>query len=152
MYEITVTDAQDPVSYLVWDDGAKQLISGTCTEYTVIGPDTAEPGTGYILESGKWYVVKGTVNFANRIINNANAAPAHLILTDGCKFNVAKGINNEEGKSLCIYGQEGQSGELNITNPPRFDAGLGGGYVKSGGMLTIHGGIVQSTGIDGGAA
>ena len=139
--------AADPVTYFDWDDAKKKLVEKNCTEYTVIGSTTAEPEGGYTLESGKWYVVKDTVTFNKRIENKAaKDTPARLILTDGCVFNVPKGIQNEDGKGLCIYGQAQQSGKLNITGPDDRYAGIGGCADKSGGSVIINGGTVTANG------
>ena len=142
---------QDPVSYLLWN--GQQLVPATCSEYTEI--TSAGP---YSLEAGAWYVVKEEVEITSRITNNGTTTnPAHLILTDGCTFNVPAGICNRthtemQGglpytivNDLVIYGQTNNSGILQIDQAAENDAGIGGGSQENGGTLTINGGKVNVT-------
>lgn len=146
-YEIVVTDEQEPVPYLYWDDAEKELVEGSCAAYTVIDASTMEPHDGYVLESGKWYVLKGTATFNFRIENNAaKDTPAHLILTDGCSMNANMGIRNASGHGLCIYGQAKDTGTLTVPLRSSSDAGIGGNDDENSGILTVNGGTLNVTG------
>ena len=145
--------SQEPVSYLDWDEGQKKLVPATCSDYIVIAS-----GGEYSFNEDTWYVVKGEVTITDRITNNGTTTnPAHLILTDGCTFNVPAGICNRthtemQGglpytivNALVIYGQTNNSGILQIDEVTENDAGIGGGSQEEGGTLTINGGTVNVT-------
>ena len=139
----------DPVCYLYWDDSQKKLVEGRCTSYTPVASDTTS------FESGKWYVVSGTVDITTRINNTANTSnPAHLILCDGSKLNAPNGIRNSSGNGLIIYAQTNEAdhmGELIIDNVPDSYAGIGGNDGGNGGTITINGGKIQVQGGHNGA-
>lgn len=158
VYEITVTDEQEPVSYLdIWYDESENTLkkeTKSVSEYVVLSLDTH----GLLeLKAGTWYVVQGEVSCTVRIDNLGTPdSPTRLILTDGCNLNLAKGISNPEGHELIIYAQTeniGNAGTLTVSEPNDGDAGIGGdaAYVEghaggNGGKLTINGGIIQVTG------
>lgn len=105
------------------------------------------------LESGKWYAVKGEVTVTNRIENEAgDTDPAHLILVDGCKFSVPKGIHNPQGTGLVLYGQTEGSGECKIDSVGTDNAGIGGNRCENAGTVVINGGTVTVSGCDNGGA
>ena len=88
-----------------------------------------------------WYIVQGTVNYTSTI---NLAGDTHIILADGAVMNVnvtttsSYGIEGSNGNgSLSIYGQSGQSGQLNVTSN-RF-------AIIVQGDITIAGGIVTAT-------
>ena len=138
---------QEPVEYVyVNADGRPE--KRTCTSYIEINSETVEPAGGYKFYDG-WYVVKGRVTFKERIQNLASSAS--LILADGCVFNVPKGIKNTRGYSLEIYGQELNTGTLNIDDVEDGNAGIGGRLSYTGGTLYIYGGTINVTGGYGGA-
>ena len=90
-----------------------------------------------------WYAVEGTVTGDNRIEVQGTV---NLILEDGCSFTVNGGIEVNEGNALTIWGQQEGNGELKAQNVGNYCAGIGGGDGKSGGNITINGGIIQSKG------
>ena len=141
---------QEPVEYVFNHGGRSE--KRTCTSYIEINPETVEPAGGYIFSDESWYVVKGEVTFKERIINEALVGyGAHLILTDGCVFNVPKGIDNTIGHRLAVYGQELSAGTLNIDDVENGNAGIGGSSGHTGGTLYIYGGTINVTGGYGGA-
>ena len=90
-----------------------------------------------------WYAVEGTVTGDTRIKVQGTV---NLILEDGCSFTVNGGIEVNEGNALTIWGQQKGNGELKAQNVGNHCAGIGGGDGKSGGNITINGGIIQSKG------
>lgn len=102
----------------------------------------ANIGNYGILTTG-WYAVEGTVTGDNRIEVQGTV---NLILEDGCSFTVNGGIEVNEGNALTIWGQQEENGELKAQNVGNYCAGIGGGDGKSGGNITINGGIIQSKG------
>ena len=87
-----------------------------------------------------WYIVQGTVNYTSKI---NLAGETHIILADGAVMNVTTtsnyGINGTNGNpSLFVYGQSGQSGQLNVTSN-RY------AIIIVQGDITIAGGIVTAT-------
>ena len=139
VYEITVTDAQEPVSFLD-AEGYTQ----TCETYTTL-TDSGTVWTG-------WVVASGDVSIGSRV---EVSDEAHLILTDGAALSIPQGITVNEGNSLTIYGQSGDTGTLTINGmaSSSYSAGIGGGGSgKSGGTITINGGTVNVTVQGSGAA
>ena len=103
------------------------------------------------LETG-WYVVNNdlTVNSSVTIDGNVN-----VVLVDGKTLTVnannawaTAGIAVAAGSSLSIYGQAEGTGSLNATGGD-YGAGIGSGYNKNAGNVTINGGTVTATGHDG---
>ena len=100
-----------------------------------------------------WYVAQGSVTI------NANvtvSGDVKLILTDGCSLTVMHCITVNPGNSLTIYGQSGDSGSLTAYRSPSVgadlkNAGIGGSSGNGCGDINIHGGMVSSSLIDGGA-
>ncbi|MCQ2309434.1 MAG: carbohydrate-binding domain-containing protein [Bacteroidales bacterium] len=99
--------------------------------------------------SAGWYVVQGAdITLAKGAVCNGEV---HLILADGAKLTATgekkhAGITvSGDGKSLTIYGQTAQSGQL-IANGGKFGAGIGGGEDGNGSNITINGGIVIANG------
>lgn len=101
-----------------------------------------------------WYAVEGTVTGDTRIEVQGTV---NLILEDGCSFSVNGGIEVSEGNALTIWGQQKGNGELKAQNVGTYCAGIGGGYGKSGGNITVVGGNIiamaysAGAGIGGGA-
>jgi uncharacterized repeat protein (TIGR02543 family) len=102
------------------------------------------------LETG-WYVVNNdlTVNSSVTIDGNVN-----IVLVDGTTLTVnannawaTAGIAVAAGNSLSIYGQAEGTGSLNATGGD-YGAGIGSGYNKNAGNVTINGGTVTATGHD----
>ncbi len=81
----------------------------------------------------------------------------HLILTDGVTVEVVNSVYVPAGNSITIYGQKNQTGILLAnTRKSQNYSGIGGGYQKEGGTITINGGNItayggsQGSGIGGG--
>ena len=95
-----------------------------------------------------WYAVEGTVTGNTRIKVEGTV---NLILKDGCSFTVNDGIEVNEGNALTIWGQQKGNGELKAQNVGTYCAGIGGGYGKSGGNITVVGGNIIVTAYSAGA-
>ena len=129
-----------PANYI--DADGTERTEYTCFKLSTIGSTL---GTG-------WYVVDEDVTFNNRINVNGHV---HLILTDGTTLNAANGIHieNNAAKSLTIYGQSYQSGQLiaygadesdySHSEIYRGDAAIGGNWGQLNGVITINGGVVE---------
>lgn len=116
----------------------------TATATLVTAGDTAWSDT----TTGGWYVVEGDTSIESRVTVTGNV---HLILTDGCKLSVNRGIEVTRGNSLTIYAQSGGTGELIATATGADDAGIGGGFILNCGAVTLNGGKVTATGTGMGA-
>lgn len=95
-----------------------------------------------------WYAVEGTVTGNTRIKVEGTV---NLILKDGCSFTVNDGIEVNEGNALTIWGQQKGNGELKAQDVGTYCAGIGGGYGKSGGNITVVGGNIIVTAYSAGA-
>ena len=95
-----------------------------------------------------WYAVEGTVTGNTRIKVEGTV---NLILKDGCSFTVNDGIEVNEGNALTIWGQQKGNGELKAQDVGTYCAGIGGGYGKSGGNITVAGGNIIVTAYSAGA-
>ena len=95
-----------------------------------------------------WYAVEGTVTGDTRIKVEGTV---NLILKDGCSFTVNDGIEVNEGNALTIWGQQKGNGELKAQDVGTYCAGIGGGYGKSGGNITVVGGNIIVTAYSAGA-
>ena len=124
--------AENGVSYLD-ENGSKQ----TAENVTVV-----ESGT--TAWNGGWYVVNGVVTIGSRVTVSGEV---HLILADNASLTVNDGINVAEGNSFSVYAQSvGENmGTLTATGKSSA-AGIGGGYLASGGTITIHDGNVTANG------
>ena len=109
------------------------------------------PGTAYLADD--WYTVTGNVATATLTVTGN----ARLILCDGTTLN-ANGTNNAginvrvnsaTTNALTIYAQTLSTGTLTAYGNYE-SAGIGGGYIESGGAITIHGGIINANGGNGG--
>ena len=95
-----------------------------------------------------WYAVLGSdVKTSSLTCNGA----VHLILADGAKLTATGGGNQAginvsgDSKSLTIYGQAAQSGQL-FAKGGNNGAGIGGGSEQSSSNITINGGEVTANG------
>ena len=99
-----------------------------------------------------WYVVTGNdVTISGGVICSGDV---HLILADGAKLTATvaddrPGIEVTNGNALTIYGQNNQSGCLEVTGGYGC-AGIGGGYLIDGSNIIINGGKVTATGDEAG--
>ena len=108
-------------------------------------------------EDGKitWYVVKDKeVNISDRINVTGNV---NLILADGCQLKANSGIHVASGTSLTIWAQStGESmGKLTATTTVNWrgsNAAIGGNNSENSGTITIHGGNINATSHQKGAA
>ncbi|GHV47228.1 hypothetical protein FACS1894181_00250 [Bacteroidia bacterium] len=99
-----------------------------------------------------WYYVSGKVEVTGRITVNATGDGANIILEDDCDFTVTDGIQVGGTNKLTIYGQSTgtNTGKLTANNTSN-DAGIGGNDYGDGdgGTITINGGTVTATSING---
>ena len=104
-------------------------LTGMETELGVLGQDS-------------WYVVNGNISYDHQVNMKGNVS---LILSDGKTMIVnvsedgANCINSENLEYLTIYGQDGGTGALTLTN-----TGSGGSCIQSS-NLTINGGQITAT-------
>lgn len=98
-----VVQAADPISYLAWD--GEKLVSQSCTDCTVVTPETATFASG-------WYVVNGVVT--NTTGGIKVSGDAHLILKDDAelvvtgaqdKAGIDVSVSGSAANSLAIFGQ-----------------------------------------------
>ena len=145
-YTGTLTDAERQTI------GGRKLTNVAPPTYDYIGLDgTGATHTAVVIDADNmptalsgWYIVQGTVNYTNTINLGGDT---HIILADNAVMNVTAsegnyGIQSTSGNnySLFVYGQTGQSGELNVTSD-RFAC-----YIIYGGDITIAGGKVTASG------
>ncbi len=138
-----------------------EYIDANGNKQTCASAPVVENGT--ITWSAGWYVVDSDVTIAERITVSGEV---HLILADGYTLTAEKGINVSDGNSLTIYGQSGDTGELEAIGTGN-DASIGGngganggtdddGYGIAGGpgtksgVITINGGTITAQGSIGG--
>ena len=102
------------------------------------------------LETG-WYVVNNDLAINSSVTIDGNV---NIVLVDGKTLTVnannawaTAGIAVAAGSSLSIYGQAEGTGSLNATGGD-YGAGIGSGYNKNAGNVTINGGTVTATGHD----
>ena len=140
------------IPYISHDDSGKETTE-TCRGYEVVTNDIPA------FYDNKWYVVETEVTLTSRICANGTT---NLILCDGAKLTVEKGISVPDGVTLNIYpgkandesGIAGSGVLLAGTNGNKATcdgeyAGIGGNNesaYKNGGAVNIHGGILNVTG------
>jgi hypothetical protein len=92
-----------------------------------------------------WYYVSGAIESTNRI-TVAEGAEANIILTDGSKLTLEKGINVYWSSRLNIYAQQGETGELVCYADTSKENAPIGSDNNSGpnGPITIHGGKITA--------
>ncbi len=124
----------EPVSYL-----DKNGVEQTCSDYIAIKEAIGE------LTDGNWYVVKSdvtvTVDSVLYVDGNVN-----LILCDGAKLTVNKGItcNNDGGFTIYAQSTGENMGKLIATYSDEYAYGIGNSYGNR--IITINGGDIQATG------
>ena len=132
--------------YVFWKQGKLYRVkdgASTNMTYTVVTGDTG------LMDSNKWYVVKGMVSRSKIGVNGT----ANLVLLNGASITVQGGKNEPGilvslGNTLNIFGTE--TGSLTVQGGD-FGAGIGGGYEGAGGIVTVNGGTVTATGGNSGA-
>jgi len=97
-------------------------------------------GEAVTLSSG-WYVVSGEISLAKRLVISGTV---NIILSDGCVFDVPKGITCTGSNTLNIYAQSGSTGELNCKSPDANNAAIGGVSYAVPGNITINGGVINA--------
>ena len=121
------------------ENGQRQLrLAG---EYTILTGDENSLGTP---DEETWYVAQGTLDYSSTITLSGDT---HIILADDAVMNVTvsgsnnHGIKNTSGNnySLFVYGQSGQSGELNVTSSDNAILNYGGDITIAGGKVTASG-------------
>ena len=137
------------VPYLDWDDVNKQMTNAMCVVFETYNGQTT-------LVAGKTYVVTGDVTVSTAItVNGTEANPTRLILCDGKKLTAKGGlavsVHETVTNALVICAQsedESTMGRLTATAPAGSTdiAGIGGKLRVPGGIVTINGGMVTSTG------
>ncbi|MBO4682554.1 MAG: hypothetical protein J5618_01700, partial [Bacilli bacterium] len=123
------------VAYKAWDGTSVEDVEGGCTDYTVVTSSTTS------LQNGKWYVVNDDVTVSSRI--NVSGT-AHLILCDDKTLTASKGIGVNQGNTLNIYGQSGNTGKI-IATGSNYNAAIGGSNAVAG-TIVIHGGDITANG------
>ena len=144
--------ADGDVEYVkyTWDENSNTLTSETETltegDYTLIDSPVSDEAWG---EDGleTWHVIQGTVNNNMSVVIHGSV---NIILADGCNFTTPRVILTS-GNTLTIYGQTAGSGTMTANGSGR-SAGIGTTGSGTSGTLTIHGGIINAVGDDGGNA
>ena len=147
-YTGTLTDAQRQAI------GGQKLTNVAPPTYDYIDLDgTGATHTAVVIDADNmptslsgWYIVQGTVNYTNTINLGGDT---HIILADNAVMNVTAsegnyGIQSTSGNnySLFVYGQTGQSGELNVTSNSIACFISGGDITIAGGKVTASGRII----------
>ena len=128
------------VDYLYCDDVGENWQTGTQTAAVVTADDTTWGDDG----NDGWYVVNGAVTIGSRVTVSGEV---HLILADNASLTANDGINVAKGNSFSVYAQSVGENMGTLTATGKLSAaGIGGGYLASGGTITIHGGNVTATG------
>lgn len=115
-------------------DGVSQVKAQGSYEYI------ETTGEAVTLSSG-WYVVSGEISLAKRLVISGTV---NIILSDGCVFDVPKGITCTGSNTLNIYAQSGGTGELNCKSPDANNAAIGGVSYAVPGNITINGGVINA--------
>ena len=146
-YTGTLTDAQRQAI------GGQKLTNVAPPTYDYIDLDgTGATHTAVVINADNmptalsgWYIVQGTVNYTNTINLGGDT---HIILADNAVMNVTVGgnygIQSTSGNnySFFVYGQTGQSGELNVTSNSIACFISGGDITIAGGKVTASGRII----------
>ena len=132
----------------------REVIEGTnrvseedriCTDYTDLS--TFEQRVDHTLTSG-WYVA-GNVTFDQLIIDGN----VKIIIPNGVTMRCEEGILvNFSQNSLTVYGQQGDTGVLDVFNSKDDYAGIGSSFIYTPGDLTFCGGTVIAESDDDAAA
>ncbi len=140
---VCAVKSNEPMNYLAYDTETGEFTNRKCEDYRFINKNTDTLTDG-------WYVVMGTLDL-DCITVNGNVS---LILTDWCVLTAEEdydkaGIGITLGNSLTVYAQsdDEKTGNLIATG----GVGIGSIENRLGGIVSIHGGIINATGSDGGA-
>ena len=140
-----------------WDGGKvteveKSLFLSSANVHVLSGDNTAS-GEWVPLKGGHYYIVTGNAEYtALQVEDCLNTSGAHLILCNGTQLKVINGVKVEQGNTLHIHGQVGNTGKLIATNEEYEGAAIGGGTEGgTSGDIIIHGGTITAEGGDYGA-
>lgn len=128
--------AEEGTSYRYYDGSTQSWVEGTASATELTDSSTSWSGT-------QWYVAKGNITINDRV--NVQGT-VNLILADGCKLNVSRGIHLSDGNTLNIYGQSAGTGILNIQSVASDNAGIGGNNGENCGTFSIYGGTFSIAG------
>jgi len=143
----------DPITYLAYDENKKVFSEEALDEYEFINEESEILSNGTrenhykdATMNPKWYVVEGEVNVDHLfIIGNV-----HIILKDNSILN-CRGIELTKDNNLTIYAQStGKNMGALIAKAEGNGVGIGASEDKCG-KLTINGGAVTASGVDGAA-
>ena len=157
MFPLSALATPEELEY--WDPSAN---SGAGALATVQGPTVITSGsielssTGGTDDSSWYYVPAGEetnpnkISIGSRIIINGNV---NIILGDYSTLTAYEGISVSESNSLTIWAQSTADATMGRLTADTFEnddgAGIGGDRSKSGGEITINGGVVNATSNDG---
>ncbi len=131
--------AQSEVHYLSYDVSDRDFNDLSCTTYTLIDRNTS------VLQNGKWYVAKGTVEIEHTVTVEGSAS---LILANDCSLTIKGGIHVPEGTEISIYGQPEKAGEALgclVADGRGYNlSGIGGAADETIGNITVHGGDIHA--------
>jgi len=130
-----------------YSDGQKIRAAGNITLYAQweLIPIILDENL-YHWTDGNVYILNSDVTIANRITVSGSVT---LILNDGCTLTASYDITVNVGNSLTINASGEGTGILEATGTSG-SAGIGGDNGFAGGTITINGGTVNASGIEGG--
>ena len=129
--------------YRSWNADTQPVVdeTKTCSSYTELSERSSDE-----LEAG-WYVVSSDLFIDSRL--SVGSGTVNLILEDGAKLNVHRGIGVAPGTTLNIYGQSQGTGKLVVVFDPgdsrNDDNAMIGGTGSGGnaGDINIYGGVFR---------
>ncbi len=130
--------ALEEIEYEQWywdaEEGQASPFPKKTSDYTIVSSGTTEWKNGT-------YVVTRDVKIKSRV---TVVGSVDLIICNGVKLEIPKGIEVEEYDSLSIYGQDNGIGKLVIDNCADGDAGIGNG--GNAGTSIVHCANIDVTG------
>lgn len=123
---IPVCDMEQPLEYIDDRGGSASVYNAHKLKSTSTRINGA--AGSFAVAPGETVTIDDVCNWTGNI---------ELILCDGATLNITKGINIENG-TLNIYGQEGQTGTLNISGNNENKA------ISVRGNIGIHGGVINT--------
>lgn len=135
--EAVLENIDDAMPYVDWDGVTRYVAKDKLTDLA------AFDGQEITLQSG-WYYASKDTKLVNRVRIEGGV---HIILTDDVKLTCDGGIHVCEARSITIYGQEKQTGELVCDRSgKKNEAGIGGNNEECGSNITICGGKITAKG------
>ena len=95
------------------------------------------------LGGGRVYTADKDLTINERLSLSGTAT---IVLQDGVKLKIPKGITVPSGKTLTICGQENNTGKLLIDTATAYSAGIGGTKKETAGKIIIAGGKIDVRG------